>query len=67
MELLKYVYFRAQKSIIMAGNNKFQDLINASRTYLLYLWHKVVCMIQGNRQICIFDAFCRVFSSGNGT
>ena len=31
MELLKYAYFCAQKSIIKAGNNKFQDLINASR------------------------------------
>ena len=31
MELLKYVYFYAQKSIIKAGNNKFQDLINAPR------------------------------------
>ena len=31
MELLKYVYFCAQKSIIKAGNNKFQDLINAPR------------------------------------
>ena len=32
MELLKYVYFYAQKSIIKAGNNKFQDFINAPRT-----------------------------------
>ena len=31
MELLKYVYFLAQKSVIKAGNNKFQDLINAPR------------------------------------
>ena len=31
MELLKYVYFSAQKSIIKAGNNKFQDLINVPR------------------------------------
>ena len=31
MELLKYVYFYAQKSIIKAGYNKFQDLINAPR------------------------------------
>ena len=31
MELLKYVYLYAQKSIIKAGNNKFQDLINAHR------------------------------------
>ena len=29
MELLKYVYFCAQKSTIKAGHNKFQDLINA--------------------------------------
>ena len=34
MELLKYVYFYAQKSIIKAGNNKFQDLINAPRMAL---------------------------------
>ena len=34
MELLKYVYFYAQKSIIKAGNNKFQDLINAPRNLL---------------------------------
>ena len=31
VELLKYVYFYAQKSIIKAGNNKFQDLINVPR------------------------------------
>ena len=31
MELLKYVHFCAQKSIIKAGNNKFHDLINVSR------------------------------------
>ena len=31
MELLKYVYFYAQKSIIKAGNSKFHDLIDASR------------------------------------
>ena len=31
MELLKYVYLYTQKSIIKAGNNKFQDLINAPR------------------------------------
>ena len=33
MELLKYVYFYAQKLIIKAGNNKFQDLINAPRIF----------------------------------
>ena len=32
MELLKYVYFCAQKSTTMAGNNMFQDLINDPRT-----------------------------------
>ena len=32
MELSKYVYFCAQKSILKAGNNKFQDLINVPRT-----------------------------------
>ena len=32
--VLKYVYLYAQKSIIKAGNNKFQDLINASRIIL---------------------------------
>ena len=37
MELLKYVYFCAQKSVIQAGNNKFQDLINAPRTLTLQL------------------------------
>ena len=31
MVLLKYIYFCGQKSIIKAGNNVFQDLINASR------------------------------------
>ena len=41
VELLQYVYFYAQTSIIKAGNNKFQDLINAPRmpsfmTNLLY-------------------------------
>ena len=34
MELLKYVYLCAQKSIIKAVNNKFQDLINAPRISL---------------------------------
>ena len=33
VELLKYVYFCAQKSIIKAVNNKFQDLINAPRMH----------------------------------
>ena len=33
MELSKYVYFCAQKSNINAGNNKFQDLINAPHMY----------------------------------
>ena len=37
MELLKYVYFFAQKSIIKAGNDKFQDLINAPRTFHIRL------------------------------
>ena len=36
MELFKYVYFHVQKSIIKAGNNKFQDLINAPR--ILFNW-----------------------------
>ena len=31
MELLKYVNFCEQKSLIKAGNNKFQDLINGPR------------------------------------
>ena len=29
MELLKYVYYCEEKSLIKAGINKFQDLINA--------------------------------------
>ena len=33
MELLKYVYFYTQKSVIKAGNSKFQDLINAPMYY----------------------------------
>ena len=33
MELLKCVYFFEQKAVIKAGNNKFQDLINAPRRY----------------------------------
>ena len=36
MKLVKCVYFCAQKSIIKAGNNKFQDLINVPRTYLIH-------------------------------
>ena len=36
MELLKYVYFYAQKSIIKAGNSKFQDLINAPHSFCLF-------------------------------
>ena len=35
MGFLKYVYFYAQKSIIKAGNNKFQDLINAPRSLVI--------------------------------
>ena len=37
MELLKYVYLYAQKSIIKAGNNKFQDLINVPRRDIEFL------------------------------
>ena len=37
MELLKYVYFYAQKSILNAGNNKFQDLINVPRKLLEHI------------------------------
>ena len=33
MELSKYVYFCTQKSSIKAGNNKFQDLMNAPHIY----------------------------------
>ena len=32
LELTKYIYFCAQKSIIKAGHDKFQDLINVPRT-----------------------------------
>ena len=35
MDLSKYVYFFAQNSVIKAGNNKFQDLINTPRILLL--------------------------------
>ena len=31
MELLKFVYFCTQKSVIKVENNKFQDLINVPR------------------------------------
>ena len=37
MELLKYFYFCAQKSITKAGNSKFQDLINAPRIMFVKL------------------------------
>ena len=37
MELSKYVYFCVQKSIIKAGNNKFQDFINVPRIMVNYL------------------------------
>ena len=45
MELSKYVYFCAQKSIIKAGNNKFQDLINVPRTTIKIssILHRHVC------------------------
>ena len=36
MKLSKYVYFCAQKSVIKAENNKFQDLINAPRMRQLH-------------------------------
>ena len=36
MEFLKYVYFCAEKLVIKAGNNKFQDLINAPHIYWLF-------------------------------
>ena len=35
MELLKYVYFCEQKSLIKAGNNKFQDLIDGPRIFVM--------------------------------
>ena len=41
MELLKYVYFYAQKSIIKAGNNKFQDLINAPRNQYNLIYKQI--------------------------
>ena len=52
MELLKYVYLYALKSIIKAGNNKFQDLINAPRMYR----NKGADQMRGNRAalICAF-------------
>ena len=37
MELLEYIYFCSQKSIIKAGNNNFRDLINAPRFYVQIL------------------------------
>ena len=40
MELLKYVYFCTHKSVIKAGNNKLQDLINVPRKCKNY----VMCM-----------------------
>ena len=51
MELLKYVYFCAQKSIIKAGNNKFQDLINAPRTVSL-----CVCLSIASNEIGSFES-----------
>ena len=45
MELLKYVYLYAQKSIIKAGNNKFQDLINAPRKYHWGNSGKILCVL----------------------
>ena len=41
MELLKYIYFCAQKSIPKAGNSKFQDLINAPRMFIT-LYHVLI-------------------------
>ena len=38
MELLKYIYFCEQISLIKAGNNKFQDLINGPR-----IFHEICC------------------------
>ena len=51
-ELLKYVYFCAQKSIIKAGNNKFQDLINAPRI------EKMKLVLAGN---ILFDLYVWLF------
>ena len=55
MELLKYVYFCAQKPTIKAGNNKFQDLINAPRR-----WKN-----KGVKQIVGKDSRYKLFWSGN--
>ena len=46
MELLKYVYFYAQKSIIKAGNNKFQDLINVPRMKAFAKFDEIPSMTQ---------------------
>ena len=66
VELLKYVYFYAQKSIIKAGNNKFQDLINVPRTYSITItqyynilqFFMAVKMIVFRLHFLYFSYFC---------
>ena len=52
MEIRKYVYFCARKSITKAGKSKFQDLINAPRTPHFYI------VKLGFTGVYIFSYFC---------
>ena len=54
MELLKYVYFCAKKSIIKAGNNKFQDLINAPRILQFSTAVKIIIFMGKMRYLSYF-------------
>ena len=62
VELLKYVYFYAQKSIIKAGYNKFQDLINAPRTCI---WPKQVMLVRPSNKCLQKWIICVMVRSAN--
>ena len=59
VELLKYVYFCGQTSILKARNNKFQDLINAPRidTFLIARFLRKSFLKHKTNKYDIFNEF----------
>ena len=56
VDRLNYVYFYAQKLIIKSGDNKFQDLINASRIWIISLANaKLVVQIHFGHKMLSID------------
>ena len=56
---MKYVFFCAQKSTTKAGNNMFQDLINAPRIWLKFHCLLTVCL---EPDVVIIHDVVRIFA-----